>query len=59
MWTVDVFKQMHAALNPGGVLVTFCTESQFKRDLKEAGFAVEVLTGAHGKREMTRGTKLE
>jgi tRNA U34 5-methylaminomethyl-2-thiouridine-forming methyltransferase MnmC len=58
MWTVDVFKQMHAALNPGGILVTFCAQGQFKRDLKEAGFEVETLPGAPGKREMTRGIKL-
>jgi tRNA U34 5-methylaminomethyl-2-thiouridine-forming methyltransferase MnmC len=57
MWTVDVFKQMYAALNPGGILVTFCAQGQFKRDLKEAGFEVETLPGAPGKREMTRGIK--
>jgi tRNA U34 5-methylaminomethyl-2-thiouridine-forming methyltransferase MnmC len=57
MWTLEVFKQMYLALNPGGVLVTPCTQSQFRRDLKEAGFEVEILPEAHGKREMTRGIK--
>ncbi len=58
MWTIEVFKQMFTALNPGGILVTFCAQGQFKRDLREAGFEVETLAGAPGKREMTRGTKL-
>lgn len=58
MWTVEVFKQMYEALNPGGILVTFCAQGQFKRDLKAAGFEVETLPGAPGKREMTRGVKL-
>jgi tRNA U34 5-methylaminomethyl-2-thiouridine-forming methyltransferase MnmC len=57
MWTVEVFKKMHDALNPGGILVTFCAQTQFKRDLQEAGFEVETLPGAPGKREMTRGTR--
>lgn len=57
MWTVEVFKKMYEALNPGGVLVTFCAQGQFKRDLKAAGFEVETLPGAPGKREMTRGIK--
>jgi len=39
------------------VLVTSCTQSQFKRDLKAAGFEVEEIPEATGKREMTRGTK--
>jgi tRNA U34 5-methylaminomethyl-2-thiouridine-forming methyltransferase MnmC len=59
MWTVEVFKKMYGALNPGGVLVTFCAQTQFKRDLQEAGFEVEILPGAPGKREMTRGTRKE
>ncbi len=57
MWTLEVFKKMYEALNPGGVLVTFCAQGQFRRDLKEAGFEVEALPGAPGKREMTRGSK--
>ncbi|MBK7309699.1 MAG: tRNA (5-methylaminomethyl-2-thiouridine)(34)-methyltransferase MnmD [Sphingobacteriaceae bacterium] len=57
MWTLEVFKEMYKALKPGGVLVTSCTQSQFKRDLKAAGFEVEEIPEATGKREMTRGTK--
>jgi tRNA U34 5-methylaminomethyl-2-thiouridine-forming methyltransferase MnmC len=57
MWTPEVFKKMYEALNPSGILVTYCSQSQFKRDLAQAGFTVEALDGAPGKREMTRGIK--
>lgn len=58
MWTVEVFKEMYKALNPGGVLVTSCTQGKFKLNLKQAGFEVEEIPEATGKREMTRGIKL-
>lgn len=57
MWTKDIFQTLYNVLNPNGVLVTFCAQGQFKRDLKSAGFTVERLPGAPGKREMTRGIK--
>ena len=57
MWTKPVFETLFNVMNPGGVLVTFCAQGQFKRDLKAAGFTVERLPGAPGKREMTRGVK--
>lgn len=58
MWTKDVFQLLFEHLNPEGVMVTFCAQGQFKRDLKAAGFKVERLPGAPGKREMTRGVKI-
>lgn len=57
MWTKEIFSKLHTHLNKGGVLVTFCAQGQFKRDLKSAGFEVQRLPGAPGKREMTRGIK--
>ena len=57
MWNKEVFAKMHAALKPGGILVTYCAKGQVKRDLKEAGFVVEVVAGPPGKREMTRARK--
>lgn len=58
MWTKDVFQTLYNVLNTGGAMVTFCAQGQFKRDLKAAGFNVERLPGAPGKREMTRGKKI-
>jgi tRNA U34 5-methylaminomethyl-2-thiouridine-forming methyltransferase MnmC len=44
-------------LRPGGVLVTYCAQGQFKRNLKSLGFCVEALPGPPGKFEMVRATK--
>ncbi|HRH68625.1 MAG TPA: tRNA (5-methylaminomethyl-2-thiouridine)(34)-methyltransferase MnmD [Flavobacteriales bacterium] len=57
MWTLEVFQRMHAALRPGGVLVTYCAKGQVRRNLQAAGFVVERLPGPPGKREMLRATR--
>lgn len=56
VWSLDNLKKIRGMMNPGSILVTYCASGQFKRDLKEAGFNVEVLPGPPGKKEMTRGT---
>ena len=40
------------------MLVTYCAQGQFKRNLKEIGFTVEARPGPPGKREMTVAKKL-
>lgn len=57
MWTPETMQLMYALLQPGGYLVTYCSQGQFKRNLKSAGFVVEALAGPPGKREMTRALK--
>lgn len=57
LWTEAIFAHLYAALNPEGVLVTYCAKGDVKRTLKKVGFEVERLQGPPGKREMTRGTK--
>lgn len=57
LWTVEVFEHMYRSLRPDGVLVTYCAQGAFKRNLRQAGFQVERLPGPPGKREMTRATK--
>jgi tRNA G46 methylase TrmB len=44
-------------LKPDGILVTYCAQGQFKRNLKSLGFEVIPLPGPPGKREMTKGVK--
>jgi tRNA U34 5-methylaminomethyl-2-thiouridine-forming methyltransferase MnmC len=44
-------------MNPGGILVTYSAQGQFKRDLKKIGFDVEVLSGPPGKKEMVRAIR--
>lgn len=57
MWELDVIEKVADLVKPGGVLVTYCAQGQFKRHLKSLGFEVERLPGPPGKREMTRAIK--
>jgi tRNA U34 5-methylaminomethyl-2-thiouridine-forming methyltransferase MnmC len=57
MWALEVFKRMHDALRPGGLLVTYCAKGEVRRTMQSAGFSVERLTGPPGKREMLRARK--
>jgi tRNA U34 5-methylaminomethyl-2-thiouridine-forming methyltransferase MnmC len=57
LWSDAVFARLFAALQPGGVLVSYCAKGSFKRSLKAAGFQVEALPGPAFKREMTRAHK--
>ncbi len=57
LWTKESLNKMYDLLMPGGILVTYCAQGQFKRNLKSLGFKVENLPGPPGKREMTRAIK--
>lgn len=57
VWSLDNLKRCYSMLSIGGMLTTYCAQGQFKRNLAEAGFEVETLQGAMGKKEMVRGTK--
>ena len=57
VWSLDNLKKCFELLTAGGVLTTYCAQSQFKRHLAEVGFEVETLQGAMGKKEMVRGVK--
>ncbi len=58
LWEEEILGKMYALLNLDGVLVTYCAQGQFKRNLKAVGFSIEPLPGPVGKREMTRARKL-
>ena len=57
LWSLEMFKKMFSALKPNGVLVTYACRTSIKNAMKEAGFKVEKLPGAPGKREMLRAFK--
>jgi tRNA U34 5-methylaminomethyl-2-thiouridine-forming methyltransferase MnmC len=57
LWTEDVFKKLYHAAAPGAVLVSYCAQGQFRRNLRAAGWLTEKLPGPPGKREMTRARK--
>ena len=57
LWSTAIFKKMHQALKPNGVLVTYAARGVVKRSMIEVGFTVEKLAGPPGKREMFRAVK--
>ncbi|MCL1127712.1 tRNA (5-methylaminomethyl-2-thiouridine)(34)-methyltransferase MnmD [Shewanella surugensis] len=57
LWTQDNFDNIVKMMDKGGMLVSYCANGQFKRNLKAAGFTVKAYPGALGRREMTRAWK--
>lgn len=57
LWNETIFKIMFDALLPNGVLVTYACRTSIKNAMLTAGFSIEKLPGAPGKREMLRATK--
>ncbi|HLP13084.1 MAG TPA: tRNA (5-methylaminomethyl-2-thiouridine)(34)-methyltransferase MnmD [Flavobacteriales bacterium] len=57
LWTQECMQKCYGILKQGGILVTYCAQGEFKRNLKTAGFEVEELPGPPGKRVMTRAIK--
>ena len=54
LWTKEIFEKLY---HMGGLLVTYCSKGEVQRAMKAAGFTVEKLPGAPGKREMVRAVK--
>ncbi|MGG5508010.1 MULTISPECIES: tRNA (5-methylaminomethyl-2-thiouridine)(34)-methyltransferase MnmD [unclassified Myroides] len=57
LWSEDIFKKAYDSLKKGGVLVTYACRSAIKRNMKAAGFTLEIVPGPPGKREMTLAFK--
>lgn len=57
LWSRSIFDKMFKALKPNGVLVTYACRTVIKNNMATAGFKVEKLLGAPGKREMLRAIK--
>ncbi len=53
-WTNPFLSHLAASMKDDGILVTFCAQGRFKRELRSVGFKVESPAGPPGKREMTR-----
>ena len=54
LWSIEAMEHCAKLLKPGGKLLTYCAQGQFRRNLKEAGFLVESLQGPPGKHQITR-----
>lgn len=57
LWTKKIFDKMYDLLTPGGILVTYCSKGEVRRNMIAAGFEVEKLPGPKRKREMLRAKK--
>ena len=57
MWEESIFEIIYAAMNKGGILVTYCAKGEVRRRMQGVGFKVERLPGPPGKREMLRARK--
>lgn len=57
MWTEDVFMKIFSSIKNGGIMTTYSTKGDVKRNLKAAGFSIEKLPGPKGKREILRAKK--
>ncbi len=57
LWSEEIFVAMFKALKLNGILVTYACRTSIKKAMFSAGFSVEKLSGAPGKREMLRATK--
>ncbi|HCS20877.1 MAG TPA: methyltransferase [Bacteroidetes bacterium] len=58
VWQNDYLEKAFDSLKSEGLLVTYCAQGQFKRNLKELGFQVEALKGPPGKLEMVLAKKI-
>ena len=58
MWDESIFRRIYEAMNPGGILTTYCAKGCIRRMLRDIGFIPERLPGPpEGKREILRVTK--
>lgn len=58
LWSVDVFLKLASIMVTGGVLTTYCSKSEVRRNLQTAGFKVEKHPGPFRKREVIRAIKV-
>ena len=54
VWSQELFNRIFSTMNPKGVLTTYCAKGSVRRMMQQAGFSVERIQGAAGKREMLR-----
>lgn len=58
MWQASSLDKLHHALEPNGIMVTYCAKGNIRRLLEKIGFQVERLPGPPGKLEMLRAVKI-
>jgi len=58
IWTTDVFASIASVTEKNGILVTYSAKGAVKRNLQTSGFAVTLLPGPQGKRQIIRAVKI-
>lgn len=58
LWEEHLFAKIFNAMNPGGLLVTYCAMGEVRRRLQRSGFTTSRLPGPPGKREMLMAKKI-
>lgn len=58
VWSQELFDKIFSAMNPDGILTTYCAKGSIRRMMQQAGFSVERIPGPVGKREILRGKML-
>ncbi|MBI1184493.1 tRNA (5-methylaminomethyl-2-thiouridine)(34)-methyltransferase MnmD [bacterium] len=58
LWTDAIFKNLYDTMLNPAVLVTYSAAGQPRRAMTKAGFWLDEIRGAAGKREMTRALKM-
>ena len=59
MWSFEILKKVSELMANDGLFVTYCSQGQFKRNLKELGFEIDNPPGPFGKREITVAKKIK
>ncbi len=57
LWTTEIFEKIYKSINTNGLLTTYSSKGLVKQNLRAAGFTVQRLRGAGGKRHMVRALK--
>ena len=59
VWSQELFDKLFFSMNSGGILTNYCAKGNIRRMMQQAGFVVERIQGASGKREMLRANVLK
>jgi len=57
VWSQDIFNKIFEYSNPESILTTYCAKGNIRRMMQMAGFSMERIPGASGKREMLRARR--
>ena len=59
LWTLEILRTVTNLMAEEALFVTYCSQGQFKRNLKELGFEIDCPPGPFGKREITVAKKIK